>query len=256
MDKFCGTCMKQSNQMNPLSVLYEENFPLLELMFYLIGTPDNLKPYHRICESCESSLVSAYFFKKKCLDTDAIFMEMYKTTSKFRVDIDSFKHKLSTFPRKIELKTSQRFENDIKLVDVADSILQSNGSIVKRIDQNENAEDRTHPDRDHSIQVKCDPNTQKGAIDQRKSCRICCLSFPDVKSYLAHHRQVHQKQTLCPFCGKLVAKDGMEKHLISHSKTKNHLCMECGKRFTLSENLKKHLRIQRYYNSYKSMFPM
>lgn len=83
---------------------------------------------------------------------------------------------------------------------------------------------------------------QKERLIKRK-CRLCNLVFDTIKAYQLHHRLEHRARTLCPFCGKLVSKHAMEKHMVSHTKQKDHLCTECGKSFTLGENLKKHWRI-------------
>lgn len=78
---------------------------------------------------------------------------------------------------------------------------------------------------------------------QGRKCHVCNLEFENKKGYQLHHRIEHQTRTLCPYCGKLVSKHAMEKHMVIHTKKKDHLCTECGKSFTLSENLKKHWRI-------------
>lgn len=94
--------------------------------------------------------------------------------------------------------------------------------------------------------VATDPSdieTTSQKFSTLRQCLSCRLTFDDHKSYQMHHRQVHRTRTVCTECGKLISKHAMDKHMRSHTKTKEHLCTECGKSFTLGENLKKHLRI-------------
>lgn len=94
--------------------------------------------------------------------------------------------------------------------------------------------------------VETDPSdieTTSQKFSTLRQCLTCRLTFDDHKTYQMHHRQVHRTRTVCTECGKLISKHAMDKHLRSHTKTKEHLCTECGKSFTLGENLKKHLRI-------------
>ncbi|KAG4065409.1 hypothetical protein HA402_002807 [Bradysia odoriphaga] len=93
-----------------------------------------------------------------------------------------------------------------------------------------------------------------------RNCPSCNIQFENVKLYQVHYRRFHQRQkadkdaqsrgaqpkVVCSYCGQLLSKSFIWKHIQSkHSgeENKRYECKTCGKRFSLSEHLVMHKRI-------------
>lgn len=263
LDSNCRICLKESETfMKPMSTKWINNsiastniilnFNEMLNNIITIDLNDNLvKPYN-ICQKCELNLIDTYSFVNICRNTEEI-LEKFIASQQDEDDYQQQQQLESpSMLLKIESSVYKNDNNSIdEYVDHIQNIIWNNEqtkeceskfmSIDDNVEQKQPKNELLNnvPDNLNTKEVK----KRLKLSSNKKLCRGCKLSFESIKDYQNHYRTMHREKILCPLCGKLVAKFTLDKHNICHTKTKNHLCNECGKSFTLRENLKKHWRI-------------
>lgn len=207
---------------------------------YLMNIGDNIETeiISHICKKCEDSLKSAYLFKLMCAETERTLSELPKneksTILKSDNEIDDTNFEDSCMSDMLGSDINEVYQICASDQDNRDNSFENNTNQTETIAIDETLENTA------SQIIECKERGRK--------CKVCDIHFESIKSYQVHYRKVHShsvSKVLCSYCGKLVAKHSIDKHLNSHSsvKIRNHLCTVCGSGFTLVENLKKHLRI-------------
>ncbi|KAL0860093.1 hypothetical protein ABMA27_010407 [Loxostege sticticalis] len=79
--------------------------------------------------------------------------------------------------------------------------------------------------------------------EKKHMCEVCGASFT-AQYLLRRHSAVHATERVqCPVCKKMLSlRTNLAQHLRSHSDTRRHECVSCGKRFLRSSTLKVHLK--------------
>lgn len=213
----CQICLKeQANTQHGLNTIWNDTITFQKMISFLIDESflqeeEDLST-NIICDKCEKTLIISYKFKELCLSS-------VKTNKRIRL-----------------------LENDKSLVKI-----ESIDAIAIIVEESQNStetwfeeSDRDSPSFVDQVKHIDDTIIDKPIKSQTRNvdgnfryCRQCDLQFSDQQAYQAHHRQTHRIGKLCPFCGKLVLRQAMDKHLASHSQKRNFLCTECGKTFTL-----------------------
>lgn len=269
MNRKCRICLKTNKNMKPMSSLRNPsttvsvnyNQMLDEILNNRLVPPTN--PPNNLCAKCERNLIAAYAFIKLCRHTEDVLLQgklsmvdgdvpSDDSNSLMCDENDTVDHydkhmqEIMWNPQTIVDKSA-----DFVIIDEERSRDMYDEDTANEPADNNNAVDANETDTTH-IAYKYNPAgyVEDGVYElattietKSKHCRGCQLVFATVKEYQVHYRSVHQRQILCPLCGKMVAKFTLDKHMTSHTKTKDHLCNACGKRFTLADNLKKHWRI-------------
>ncbi|XP_001862234.2 zinc finger protein 595 [Culex quinquefasciatus] len=84
------------------------------------------------------------------------------------------------------------------------------------------------------------PNQQAG---QTFPCETCGEQFAQKPLLLKHRRSAHLSQLVCPECGKLFSSSStLNRHLETHSDTRKYGCSFCELSFTQQTSLKNHVR--------------
>lgn len=278
----CRICLKEYKEnMKLLTTLCDdnkiENLKFSDMLNFIIGNgidqgreldslasninqPDVL---FKICEHCEKKLIASYLFKKMCINAEEFYKNIISCNivEETRTDYDDtiennfyeYEHQEEEIVNnendtiEWEDKTTNEIENNT-VIDNDNNILKYSKIPIKpqiKIESNiiNRIEDQSVDTKIENVQLHT--KNKKNYTENFGQCRLCNLSFPNLKEYKLHHRQYHRVRVraLCPFCGIFVSTQTMAKHIVSHTKAKKFLCTECGKNFTLIENLKKHLRI-------------
>lgn len=233
----CRTCLLKSDELKSMFVQWMDSITIWNMYEYLMNIGDNVddEAMVLICIKCEENLRSAYLFKLMCEKTEKTLTEfvrieepiLLKSDNESETDCNNFEDNYTT---------------DILEAEVYQICGNDQDGWIKSLDDNVN-------------QIKANDENEQNIGSQLvepkilgRKCKFCNVQFESIKLYQAHYRQVHNQsvpKVLCSYCGKLVRKHSIDKHLNSHSsiKIRNHLCTICGSSFTLIENLTKHLRI-------------
>lgn len=208
----CQICLKERPNTQNVFTIWNNTITFQKMISFLIDEiflqEEDLS--NKICDDCEKTLIISYKFKELCLESvknNNKILEKHKSEVKIEC-LDTIVVAADESQNSTEIwleQDSSSFTDDEKIGDISDE---------KIIEE---------PTKTDSLNL--DGNF--------RYCRQCDLQFSDHQTYQAHHRQTHRIGKLCPFCGKLVLRQAMDKHLASHSQKRNFLCTECGKTFTL-----------------------
>lgn len=233
----CRLCLTEYDDLHLKSmfIAWNDSINLWTMYDYLMNVGENVDAalIPQICVKCEENLRSAYFFKLMCSETEKSLGELTKN------------NQISFLKSDNESYTECVNFDDSYCVSVSDNV---DSDITEVCGTQINEQNYWNESIDDQIVTKVDSDTVKRNVLGRK-CKVCNLSFENIKSYQVHYRQVHSNavsKTLCSYCGKFVSRQSIDKHLKnchSSDKIRDHLCTICGNSFTLVENLKKHLRI-------------
>lgn len=196
----CQICLKVQPNTQHVFTIWNNTITFQKMISFLIDEiflQEDLST--RICDECEELLIISYKFKELCLKS-------VKNNKKI-LEKDKSVVKIESLDAVVVTEESQTSSEWLE----QDSISVTDEDIDKPIKSS-------------------DPLHLDGSF---RYCRQCDLQFSDHQMYQAHHRQTHRIGKLCSFCGKLVLRQAMDKHLASHSQKRNFLCTECGKTFTL-----------------------
>lgn len=273
----CRTCLKETITMRPLTTKWDNTNDSFWTMLIELLNLDNIQgvPFN-ICDSCELTLITSHSFKKMCLETENLLKTLITTNKietdnvelKYDEDIEESAWIDETFDEKfpnnnLVLESSADDLIEYKLPELNEDKKENEIEIeAEKIIEYECVEEDAKPDTkdvdiDHISTPPPIPKKSsciKNKLSKKKPsylCRFCNIKFDNQNEYQHHYRQTHRTKIVCPLCGKLVLEQYLEKHNIIHTKVKNHLCIECGKCFTLKENLQKHLRIHSGETKYK-----
>lgn len=208
----CQICLKeQPTAEHDLNTIWNNTITFQKMISFLINEnylqEEDLST--KICDECEKTLIISYKFKELCL-TSA------KNNKKILENLNNAV-KVEGIDTTVVVETSEKS---------AETWLGKEEENFPCSDESNHLVDDTTIDNP----VKSESLNLDGNF---RYCRQCNLQFLDHQTYQAHHRQTHRIGKLCPFCGKLVLRQAMNKHLASHSQKRNFLCTECGKTFTL-----------------------
>ncbi|KAF2905145.1 hypothetical protein ILUMI_01020 [Ignelater luminosus] len=94
-----------------------------------------------------------------------------------------------------------------------------------------------------------------------RKCKICGEAYTERAAYVAHmktHKTIEEKTARCPLCDKLLyGKQGLKKHIRSHTGERPYPCEFCKKGFSSSHALKTHRRQHTNERPYKcALCPM
>lgn len=208
----CQICLKERPNTQNVFTIWNNTITFQKMISFLIDEiflqEEDLS--NKICDDCEKTLIISYKFKELCLESvknNNKILEKHKSEVKIEC-LDTIVVAADESQNSTEIwleQDSSSFTDDEKIGDISDE---------KIIEE----------------PMKTDSLNLDGNF---RYCRQCDLQFSDHQTYQAHHRQTHRIGKLCPFCGKLVLRQAMDKHLASHSQKRNFLCTECGKTFTL-----------------------
>lgn len=207
----CQICLKVQPNTKHVFTIWNNTITFQKMISFLIDEiflqEEDLST--KICDECEKTLIISYKFKELCLKSvknNRRLLEKNKSVVKIN-SLDA--EESQTSAEWLEQDSTSSVTDEEKVVYIIDETKIENQKPIK----------------------STDPLDLDGK--NFRYCRQCDLKFSDHQTYQAHHRQTHRIGKLCPFCGKLVLRQAMDKHLASHSQKRNFLCTECGKTFTL-----------------------
>lgn len=208
----CKICLKEQPNTQHVFTIWNKTITFQKMISFLIDEiflqEEDLS--NKICDECEKTLIISYKFKELCLESvknNRRILGEDKSVVKIEC-LDTIvvaAEESQTITETWLKQDSPSFTDDENIGDIFDEKVIENP-------------------------IKTDSLNLDGNF---RYCRQCDLQFSDHQTYQAHHRQTHRIAKLCPFCGKLVLRQAMDKHLASHSQKRNFLCTECGKTFTL-----------------------
>lgn len=259
----CRTCLKKSSDMRPMSSQLNNQLKFWEMLVDITGNLDDLLHTvpENICIQCQNVLSISYSFKKMCLESkDMLSRLMSEGESKQNLgDAESTLRPIDCnrmVATGTQFLSSAKNDNitipdcskpaDLNFFGHPPSAKEKNPGPVEIIIENTVAgHETTNTDDEEKIaEVESPPVKKKRPRSStQRHCLMCQINFDDNKAYQMHHRKVHWPRTVCSECGKLISKFDMNRHMRAHTHPNEHLCTECGKSFTRSENLKAHLRI-------------
>ena len=89
------------------------------------------------------------------------------------------------------------------------------------------------------VNHKCKAHTKRETTGK---CSVCKKEFPTAYE-LARHKRKHRDRHLrvCRLCGKLIARDGMPRHLATHTDERPFKCPQCDKAYIRKSSLTEHI---------------
>lgn len=230
----CRGCLSNTSKMNLLGDhIGEETLTLMDLATYVISSDILSNEFSsNICDNCKKILILSFKFKKQWIDNESLMVSLKNKTEEI-IEIDDGQIYFDDF--------DQTFIKPEEVCEVAEEeIVIKNQEIILNDNKNKNLVT------DSNVQILHKNNR---TTDQK--CTECNIVFKSLVDFQYHNRKEHSHPRVCPICGKIFARQAIHKHIASHNKSKDHLCTECGKTFTLRENLRKHLRIHRGEKRYE-----
>lgn len=243
LDRNCRICLKNNANMKPMTSSWNTTTNYNEMLDEILN--DRLAPItnppNNLCAKCELNLVATYAFIKLCRHSETVLLGKSKVPPDEHLDGVPSLCENNPIEHFVECKRDIMWNQQTKFVTIDEKPKGMYSAL---------ADDPTTDNNDVDTELE-DTYSHTDNVDELvthdemkpKLCRGCKLVFASIREYQVHYRSVHQQQVLCPLCGKMVRQFTLDKHMTSHTKTKDHLCNACGKRFTLADNLKKHWRI-------------
>ncbi|XP_057657446.1 zinc finger and SCAN domain-containing protein 31-like [Diorhabda carinulata] len=249
----CRLCLGRGNLQHILKIKELEFFrPVLNIKLEEEKLPQN------VCLKCVKQLDDIFNFVENCNKNENILTEILEQVSNVEQD------EIANNSFDTDIKNEDSTDNDFFLKDVKQEFVELEPDIVLQIKKDgplicencsESFSSLTGLSEHYKIFANCRPkdllsskNDICNIVDylkkpkQRRGKKKIKEESDGEPEYVKGKKLKGKRRFLCNFCGKnYTRKNGLERHILSHSGIKPFECKECGKSYITKDTLKTHL---------------
>lgn len=220
----CRICLQKAEISKNIFTVYFETLDYAKLIFECSGVEitENQSADVHICTECEKSLLDAYSFKRKIIESNNILKGAETVTE-----------------TESKIKEEDEFADDFE---------EGGNDYYSDYEQEE-------PEVKGEEETNDTPDDEpEEPIKKLRNCRKCKLQFDDQKQYAAHFRKFHsskREEIVCPICGKTLSSLSLTNHLKIHETETKLVCQICNKSLKNQSILNKHMRTHTKEKRYK-----